>query len=335
MEDHQKRYSHHARNRDHQTYSEEPVVVAEEFNNYFASVSSNTAEKSRQLALDNNYAPLNFSFSPTKTPPGTVFNFRSVSSFEIRRIILSMPTNKSPLPDKADMRIVKDCLSVLLEPLTDIINCSLMTSTFPDARKVAELIPLLKEGDHEVPSNNRPLSLLVVASKVCKKVVLEQLGSYLKKSNCLPPHQSGNRRSRHHSTETFNLFITDRILEAMDRKELTALFLLDLSKAFDSVCHTILLQKLSYVGVSPVSVRWFRSYLCDRTQYTRIGSGVSSLLRFPSLTAFHKEPFYHLCCLVYIHTIYPWLPKLPCSTHTSMILKSSSPSLLKIWTKQR
>ena len=92
----------------------------------------------------------------------------------------------------------------------------------------------------------------------------------------LPPLQSGNRR--HHSTETLNLYITDRILEAMDRKELTALFLLDLSKAFDSVCHTILLQKLRYVGVSPDSVRWFKSYLCDKTQYTRIGPAVSSLL---------------------------------------------------------
>ena len=82
-----------------------------------------------------------------------------------------MPSNKSPGPDKINMRVIKDCLHVILEPLTSIINHSLTTSEFPDAWKIAELIPLLKEGDHEVPSNNRPLSLLNVASKVCERVL--------------------------------------------------------------------------------------------------------------------------------------------------------------------
>ena len=77
------------------------------------------------------------------------------------------------------MRVIKDCLHVILEPLTSIINRSLTTSEFPDAWKIAELIPLLKEGDHEVPSNNRPLSLLNVASKVCERVVLDQFSCYL------------------------------------------------------------------------------------------------------------------------------------------------------------
>jgi hypothetical protein len=144
-----------------------------------------------------------------------------------------MPSNKSPGPDKINMRVIKDCLHVILEPLTSIINRSLTTSEFPDAWKIAELIPLLKEGDHEVPSNNRPLSLLNVASKVCERVVLDQFSCYLMENNRLSLRQSGNRKN----TLTLNISVSDKILEAMDKKKLSALILLDLSKAFDSVSH--------------------------------------------------------------------------------------------------
>ena len=161
-------------------------------------------------------------------------------------------------------------------PLTDIINCCLATSTFPNVWKEAEVIPLLKEGDHEEASNNRPLSLLAVASKVCEKVVLNQFSSYLSMNSRLTSHQSGNRK--HHSTETLNILVSDTILEAMHKSRLSALILLDLSKAFDSISHSILLQKLSCVGASPESVKWFSSYLTGRSQRVRIGSTMSSPL---------------------------------------------------------
>ena len=92
----------------------------------------------------------------------------------------------------------------------------------------------------------------------------------------LTSHQSGNRK--HHSTETLNILVSDTILEAMHKSRLSALILLDLSKAFDSISHSILLQKLSCVGASPESVKWFSSYLTGRSQRVRIGSTVSSPL---------------------------------------------------------
>ena len=75
--------------------------------------------------------------------------------------------------------------------------------------------------------------------------------------------------------KTLNVYITDTILEAMDRKKVAALVLLDLSKAFDSISHPRLLNKLSNVGVSPATVNWFRSYLSNRTQSVRINSTLS------------------------------------------------------------
>jgi hypothetical protein len=86
------------------------------------------------------------------------------------------------------------------------------------AWKKAELIPIHKEGDHEVSSNNRPISLLVVQSKVCERLALERFSGYLTSNSRLSSHQSGNKKL--HSTETLNVFITDTILKAMDKKKL-------------------------------------------------------------------------------------------------------------------
>ena len=172
-----------------------------------------------------------------------------MSCEEVRRIISSLPLNKSPGPDKIHTRVYRDCLPVILGPLTEIINSSLESAKYPDAWKFVEVIPLLKEGDHEVASNNRPLSLLAVASKICDKVVFNQFSAYLFSNGRLSSHQSGNKKL--HSTETLSLFMADHLLEAMDKKNLTALTLLDLSKAFDSLNHNKLLAKLSSVGASP------------------------------------------------------------------------------------
>ena len=136
------------------------------------------------------------------------------------------------------------------------------------------LIPLLKEGNHELPCNNRPLSSLVIVSKICEKIVLKQFNRYLISKRRLTPHQSGNKKF--HSTETLNVAITDEILAAMDRKMLSAMVLLDLSKAFDSIDHRILLHKLVNVGASPMVIKWFESYLSGRNQVVRVGSSLSS-----------------------------------------------------------
>ena len=87
-------------------------------------------------------------------------------------------------------------------------------------------------------------------------------------------HQSGNRKK--HSTETLNIAVTDMLLEAMDNKQLSIVILLDMSKAFDSVDHNMLLQRILNLGVSSAVHKWFKSYLSDRWQYVRIGTTSSA-----------------------------------------------------------
>ena len=178
-----------------------------------------------------------------------LFKFTPVTCTEVQCIITTMPSNKSPGPDKISTLIIKDCLPVILGPLKDIINNTFTTSTFPESWKIAEIIPLLEEGDHEVASNNRPLSMLKVLSKVCEKVALKQFNGFLNRTGCLSFEQSGNKN--YHSTETLGILVNDILLKSMDNKKLTTLVLLDLSKAFDNVGNSILLlKKLSNIGVS-------------------------------------------------------------------------------------
>ena len=127
-----------------------------------------------------------------------------------------MPKNKSPGPDKINMRIIRDCLPVILGPLTHIINSSLLTGVFPNEWKLSEVTPLHKDGDNEVASNNRPISLLEIMSKVCERVALDQFSSYLTTNHRLSPHQSGHRKA--HSTETLNILVSDTMLEAIDKR---------------------------------------------------------------------------------------------------------------------
>ena len=90
------------------------------------------------------------------------------------------------------------------------------------------IVPLLKDGDHQVPNNNQPISLLPVLSKVAEKIAFKiQFNDFLTKHDKLTQHQSGN--CKNHSTETLSLLVTDHILRAIDQQQLTAMVLIDLS----------------------------------------------------------------------------------------------------------
>ena len=257
-----------SKNRSPQVYNNDPKVLIEEFNHVFTSVGKNTADSASKIALtinasmqpDPSLLSSNRSVADSTT---NTFSFQPVSCNEVKRIILSLPSNKSPGFDKVSMKVIRDSLPVILGPLTDIINCSFITSTFPDEWKIAEVIPLLKDGDKDQPANDRPLSLLVGASKICEKIALNQFISFLENNNKLTPYQSRNRQ--YHSTETLNISVNDMVLEAMDKKMISALVLLDLSKAFESINHQLLLQKLNHAGASHGAVSWFCSYLNGRT----------------------------------------------------------------------
>ncbi|MDG2560415.1 reverse transcriptase family protein, partial [Vibrio parahaemolyticus] len=152
-----------------------------------------------------------------------------------------------------------------------MINISLLTGYVPQSFKVAVIKPLLKKPtlDPEVLANYRPISNLPFMSKILEKVVADQLCDFLHDNNLFEEFQSGFRV--HHSTETALVKITNDLLIASDKGLVSVLVLLDLSAAFDTIDHQILLQRLDHlIGLKGSALSWFKSYLSDRFQFVDV-----------------------------------------------------------------
>ena len=150
----------------------------------FAGVGEDTVKKINALAAEFNYKPNEPPFSPRTYPPSDQFSFRAVECQKLEATV-KFPV-KSPGIDKIPIRVIKDSLPAILPSITSIINTSQLTSSFPNVWKIAQVTPILQSGDHETPNNNRPpISLLPVLSKVCERVVHDQLTDYLLSRNRL------------------------------------------------------------------------------------------------------------------------------------------------------
>ena len=262
------------------TYTQDDETVANMFNDFFTSVGQSTVDKIKALASEYNYDLTKLNFVPRHYPLSEQFSFHPVECKQVEQIVTSMPSNKAPGLDKVSVRVIKDCLPTILPSITHIINSSLGNGTFPSVWKKAVVTPIPKEGDHEQANNNRPISLLPILSKVCERAALNQIMTYLVENDRLSTKQNGNKKW--HSTETALIHSTDAILTSIDKKELSAMVLLDMSKAFDSINHNILLLKLQDVGISNSSLAWFQSYLDHRYQVVRVHSTLSNALPLTS-----------------------------------------------------
>jgi hypothetical protein len=136
--------------------------------------------------------------------------------------------------------------------------------------KLAKIIPLFKAGCQSCVNNYRPIALLSVFDKILEKLMYKRLISYIENKNILFKNQFGFRSN--HSTIQAVLSITDKIQQAIENKKHSCGIFLDLSKAFDTVDHVNLLQKLECYGIRGIVKNWFESYLCDRKQYVSIGN---------------------------------------------------------------
>ena len=165
----------------------------------------------------------------------------------------------------------------MLLVITDIVNRSLDEALIPNSLKTALIIPLLKKTnlDTEDFKNFRPVSNLPFVSKLIEKSVAAQLVQYIDDNNLDEKSQSAYKKL--HSTETALLRVHDDILRTVDRGCTVVLLLLDLSAAFDTVDHGLLLHRLNtQFGIKGKVLAWFKSYLTDRSQFVSINGSNSS-----------------------------------------------------------
>ena len=238
--------------------------VADEFNSYFATIG-----KKIQLDLG-----IKFSFRPTPGQGG--FAFKDVTPEEIEKLIDNLKTAVATGSDRIPSRILKDLKTTISKDITNLINASFKTSVFPDILKHAIITPIYKDkGSHNSSEFYRPISILPVISKVFERAATNQIVGFLEENNLLFSGQHAYRKS--HSTTTALIESTNYIYRQLDNKNHVGLVATDLSKAFDTLSHDLLLSKLQNMGFGYSSITWLQSYLSNRTQQVKLGPIKSSI----------------------------------------------------------
>ena len=183
-----------------------------------------------------------------------------VDDDEVQQIVTALNSNKSTGLDGISVKVLKAMLPAILSYLTANINSSFSRGSFPDCLKKARVTPLFKKGSVYTVSNYRPVSILPVISKVLERAMHNRLYSFMNKQ--LNEKQFGFRARC--STTLAIAETVEKLRLNMSRKQFC--IFLDFSKAFDTINHDLMIEKLERYGVRGVVLNWFRSYLLHRQQ---------------------------------------------------------------------
>ena len=242
--------------------------VANAFNIYFANVGLNQAKKINSEGTDfKNYL---------QDPAQSSIFLQPTNCVEISKIVSSLKTSHSSGHDELSTSLLKRIIGSIVTPLVHICNLSLLTGVFPSSFKLAKVIPVHKKDNTMIVSNYRPISILPSFSKILERIVYNRLYEFFDQHKSLNPEQYGFRRS--YSTDLALLKFYDRVSSALAAREHVVGVFMDLSKAFDTLDHTILLSKLAHYGVRGIALQWFSSYLTMRRQFTHYNSVNSDVL---------------------------------------------------------
>jgi hypothetical protein len=233
---------------------------ADSMNAFFASVGQRAQE---QTAGEPDYDLL----------PNTerTFRLQHVDDAKVARAVLRLPSWGAPGDDGLNGFVLKAALPVISHRIVQLFNMTVDSGVFPTRFKRAVVVPVPKKPGATDPDKQRPIALLSLLGKVLERLAYDQFYAHLEPQ--LSDAQSGFRKAR--STETALHRIANFICGNMEKKICSVLVLLDLSKAFDSVKHSVICEKLRRYGCTEEAVGWIRSYLTDRIQAVRI-NGIES-----------------------------------------------------------
>ena len=245
----------------------EPNEIAENFNKYFCSISKKLTAKNNCSQTDN------FRDYLTNSVHSSMY-LRPTSPFEILCIIKQLNCNKSCGLDGIDAKFVQLVAEAIAPALCLLFNACFENGFFPTCLKEAKVMPEFKSGDRQQLTNYRPISILTCFSKILEKIVYSRTIDFLNSNSVLCPTQYGFRPKQ--STVYAILDIVSTCFDNVESKKFTGLLQLDLTKAFDTVQHKILLAKLNHYGIRGVVNNFFESYLTNRSQAVIIHDNHSS-----------------------------------------------------------
>lgn len=191
------------------------------------------------------------------------FQVKPVDEIEILHIIEKIKSTATGL-DGINILTIKLCVPFLLPYITHIINFCIQHSVVPECWKRAKIVPIPKIKSPSSLNDLRPISILPTFSKILERIMESQMQNYLHAKSIIPINQSGFQKG--HSCATALLHITDDVINATDKNQLTLLVLLDFSKAFDTLNHEMLLSILKHIGIHETTINLFSSYLAGRSQ---------------------------------------------------------------------
>jgi hypothetical protein len=239
------------------TTCEDPADIANGFNDFFVHVGKEISDNVPIVSkLPEEYIQIN--------PETVPLNLQNTTPDHVKKIVKSLAAKNSADSDGVSSKMIKLIINEIAIPLAHIFNLSLSSGTFPSCLKKSRVIPIFKSGSTLEFDNYRPISLLSSISKILEKIVSIKLISHLKSNNLLYTNQYGFLPGR--STEQNLIQVVNYITSALNENQYCIAVFIDLKKAFDVCSHEILLKKLSLMGITGNSLKWFESYLSNRTQ---------------------------------------------------------------------
>ena len=240
-------------------------TIAETFNNCFANIGK---------TMGSSNAPVRREIVKTKWCNNSFFLEPSTSA-EVEAIINELSNKKSKRHDDIETKFTKYSKTIISPSLSDLFNLCVSVGVFPQYLKIAEVIPIFKKGDKNKTTNYRPISLLSQLDKVFEKMIYSIISTFLEKYNLLSETQFGF--GKNFSTIHAVSHIYENLLENVHHDRYSCCLFLDLSKAFDTVDHEILLHKLERLfGMRGTVLSLMQSYLTNRYQYSKILNTMSS-----------------------------------------------------------
>ena len=204
----------------------------------------------------------------------TKIQFRPATYEEVTKIISSLRNDCSSGYDGIPIKYLKPVSDYITSPLVHIINNSIKTGIFPEKWKTARVCPIPKVKNPTVAKDFRPVSILPVLSKVFEKIILMQILEHIE-SSVYNQTQSGFRKG--HSTSTILLKLRDAIRKSMNKNEITLAVMIDYSKAFDTIDHSIMVRKLLNLGFGSSVIKVIVSYLSNRKQFVQVDDKRSTI----------------------------------------------------------